>query len=67
LRSFFTFFKNNTLLLWAKEISYIHKVKKGNKMKKIEMIMRIKNVLKNVKLSKAEMASRIYQIINEAK
>ena len=36
-------------------------------MKKIEMIMRIKNVLKNVKLSKAEMASRIYQIINEAK
>ena len=32
-------------------------------MKKIEMIMRIKNVLKNVKLSKAEMASRI----NEAK
>jgi|TARA_R100000773_G_C4161047_1_gene78840 hypothetical protein len=34
LRSFLTLFKNNTLLLWGKEISSIHKVKKGNKMKK---------------------------------
>ena len=36
------------------------------KMKKIEMIMRIRNVIRNVKLSKAEMVSRIYNIINEA-
>jgi len=35
-------------------------------MKKIEMIMRIRNVIRNVKLSKAEMVSRIYNIINEA-
>jgi hypothetical protein len=34
LRSFLTLFKNNTLLLWGKEILSIHKVKKGNKMKK---------------------------------
>jgi hypothetical protein len=34
LRSFLTLFKNNTLLLWGKEISSIYKVKKGNKMKK---------------------------------
>jgi hypothetical protein len=34
LRSFLTLFKNNTLLLWGKEISSIYKIKKGNKMKK---------------------------------
>jgi NifU-like protein involved in Fe-S cluster formation len=39
LRSFLTFFKNNTLLLWGKEISSIYKVKKGNKNmnKKLEI------------------------------
>jgi NifU-like protein involved in Fe-S cluster formation len=39
LRSFLTLFKNNTLLLWGKEISSIYKVKKGNKNmnKKLEI------------------------------
>tara|TARA_R100001224_G_C3930885_1_gene118670 strand:- start:77 stop:265 length:189 start_codon:yes stop_codon:yes gene_type:complete len=55
--------------LWDSMVEFLYEVLVSNgekKMKKFEMILKIRKVIDDKQLSKLEMISQIYNIINQA-